>query len=268
MAAGYEHRPVTKPPDWHGLVAWDMLMNNLATGLFLVAGLAELAAPRLFAPLGSMAYPISLGMLLIDLFLLVLDLGDPWRFHHMLRVFKPSSPMSFGTWSLTAFSLPLTALAAAVLFGIGWLRTLSILLGIVPALASAAYKGVLLSTTAQPGWKEARWMGGYLGSSAPALGCAVLLALAVARDPEAAAILRLGLAMALVLNLAFLALLAAGLRKHLPAGAASRAAFLAGLAAPLVLLAVGGPTATLGAVAVLVLTALAIRYRIVHLPQE
>ncbi len=27
---------------------------------------------------------------------------------------------------------------------------------------SAAYKGVLLSTNARPGWKDARWLGGYL----------------------------------------------------------------------------------------------------------
>ena len=44
--------------------------------------------------------------------LLVLDLGDPLRFHHMLRVFKPSSPMSLGTWSLTVYSLPLTLIVA------------------------------------------------------------------------------------------------------------------------------------------------------------
>ena len=44
--------------------------------------------------------------------MLVLDLGDPLRFHHMLRVFKPSSPMSLGTWSLTAYSLPLTLIVA------------------------------------------------------------------------------------------------------------------------------------------------------------
>ena len=33
----------------------------------------------------------------VDLLFLVLDLGDPLRFHYMLRVFKPSAPMSLGT---------------------------------------------------------------------------------------------------------------------------------------------------------------------------
>src|SRR4051794_21303098 len=96
---GYTTRPVTKAPHWGGLVAWDMLLNNLATGLFLVAALGELAAPRVFTAVATAAYPLALGLLLLDLLLLVLDLGDPWRFHHMLRVFKPSSPMSFGVWA-------------------------------------------------------------------------------------------------------------------------------------------------------------------------
>ena len=63
---------------------------------------------------------IALVFLVIDLLLLVADLGDPLRFHHMLRVFKPSSPMSLGTWCLTAYSLPLTAAAALGLLPAEW----------------------------------------------------------------------------------------------------------------------------------------------------
>src|SRR5947209_9290366 len=96
-----------------------MLFNNLTTGLFLVAALGELAAPEVFTPVAKAAYPVALALLLVDLACLVLDLGDPLRFHHMLRVFKPTSPMSLGTWCLTIFSLPLTAAAALSLFSDG-----------------------------------------------------------------------------------------------------------------------------------------------------
>src|SRR5262249_17066088 len=109
--AGYTAEPVTKAPAWHGLVAWDMLFNNLTTGLFLVAALAELSAPEVFTPVARAAFPLALALLLVDLLCLVLDLGDPLRFHHMLRVFKPSSPMSLGTWCLTVYALPLTVAA-------------------------------------------------------------------------------------------------------------------------------------------------------------
>ena len=142
---GYQDRPITKPPDWYGLVAWDMLFNNLATGLFLTAALAELAAPEVFTPLAKVAYPIALVFLLADLACLVLDLGDPSRFHHMLRMFKPTSPMSLGTWCLTVFSLPLTVAALLSLLPgstpLEWTRRAVVVLGILPALGSAAYKG-------------------------------------------------------------------------------------------------------------------------------
>src|SRR3954464_15787950 len=110
--ASYAAGPVTKPPAWHGLVAWDMLFNNLTTGLFLTAALGELAAPEVFTRVARAAYPLALALLTADLICLVLDLGDPLRFHHMLRVFKPSSPMSLGTWCLTVYSLPLTLIVA------------------------------------------------------------------------------------------------------------------------------------------------------------
>src|SRR5437660_2782826 len=151
LGAGYGAGPVTKAPAWHGLVAWDLLFNNLTTGLFLVAAICDLAAPEVFASVARMAYPIALVFLVIDLVCLVLDLGDPLRFHHMLRVFKPSSPMSLGTWFLTIYSFPLTVAAALSLLPQGgptleWIRKLAVVLGVLPALGSAIYKGVLLST--------------------------------------------------------------------------------------------------------------------------
>jgi hypothetical protein len=157
-------------------------------------------------------------LLLVDLVLLVLDLGDPLRFHHMLRVFKPSSPMSLGTWCLTIFSLPLTAAAAlSVLAKLGWdfewARLLAVVLGLLPGFGAAAYKGVLLSTNAQPGWKDARWLGGYLTNSALLMGCAELLVLsAVMRQTQAIAILRTAFIVLLVLNMIPLGLLFANLR--------------------------------------------------------
>src|SRR5438046_7724997 len=143
--AGYSAHPVTKAPDWHGLVAWDLLFNNLTTGLFLVAALGELAAPAIFTAVAKAAYPVALIFLLVDLLCLVLDLGDPLRFHHMLRVFKPSSPMSLGTWCLTIYSLPLTVAAGLSVLPDGgtameWTRKIAVILGLLPALGSAAYK--------------------------------------------------------------------------------------------------------------------------------
>jgi hypothetical protein len=215
---GYENLTVTKVPGWHGIIAWDALLNGMAMGLFLAAAVSELAAPAVFMRVAKVAYPVALVLLLVDLGLLVLDLGDPFRFHHMLRVFKPGSPMSVGTWCLTIFSLPLTAAAGLSLlaeFGIDfeWARILAVIVGLLPGFGSAAYKGVLLSTNAQPGWKDARWLGGYLTNSALLMGCGELLVLsALMGQPQATAILRTAFIVLLVLNVIPLLLLFANLQ--------------------------------------------------------
>jgi hypothetical protein len=216
--SGYANMPVTKVPGWHGIIAWDALLNGLATGLFLAAAVSELAAPAVFLRVAKVAYPVALVLLLVDLGLLVLDLGDPLRFHHMLRVFKPSSPMSLGTWCLTIFSLPLTAAAAlSLLAELGWdfewARITAVVVGLLPGFASAAYKGVLLSTNAQPGWKDARWLGGYLTNSALLMGCAELLVISTLMgQTQATGVLRAAFIVLLVLNLIPLGLLFANLR--------------------------------------------------------
>jgi hypothetical protein len=214
---GYENTLITKVPGWHGIIAWDALLNGMATGLFLAAAVSELAAPAVFLHVAKVAYPVALVLLLIDLGLLVLDLGDPFRFHHMLRVFKPGSPMSVGTWSLTIFSLPLTAAAGLSLlallgFDFEWARILAVILGLVPGFCSAAYKGVLLSTNAQPGWKDARWLGGYLTNSALLMGCGEFLVLStLMRQAQASSILRTAFIVLLLLNVIPLGLLFANL---------------------------------------------------------
>src|SRR2546430_1959303 len=220
--SSYANGPVTKAPDWHGLVAWDLLFNNLTTGLFLMAALGELTAPAVFTAVARVAYPVALVFLVADLVCLVLDLGDPLRFHHMLRVFKPSSPMSLGTWCLTIYSLPLTVAAALSLLPAGGAaldgaRKAAAVLGLLPALGSAVYKGVLLSTNAQPGWRDARWLGRYLTSSALLLGCAEMLLLSIVMGQErAAALLRPALELLLLLNLVGLSLLLVDVRAALP----------------------------------------------------
>ena len=101
------------------------------------------------------------------MYLLAADLGRPERFHHMLRVAKPSSPMSVGTWILVAYG-PGNGLAAAAEL---WpasrratlpgrlLRLAARLAGLSAAAAApgvASYTAALLSQTAVPARHEAR----------------------------------------------------------------------------------------------------------------
>lgn len=104
VGSPYAAQVITKVPNWDILTALDVLLNNLAVGTFLAGALCWLRAPAHFGPILPWALLLALVLLGADLLLLVGDLGDPWRFHHMLRVFKPRAPMSLGTWSLSLCS--------------------------------------------------------------------------------------------------------------------------------------------------------------------
>ncbi len=290
---GYADQTVTKAPPWHGLVAWDMFFNGLTTGLFLTAATGELLFPAVFGLLARVAYPLALVLLLVDLGCLVGDLGDPLRFHHMLRVFKLGSPMSVGTWCLTIYSLPLTVVAvvsvlnwpvlasvrdllpSGALSCLEWARKPAVVLALLPALGSAVYKGVLISTNSQPGWKQARWLGGYLTSAAPLLGTTLLFSLALLmKQAQAVAILRICLIPLLALNFLILILLVHDVRGALESRWLIRerlwiglTSLGCGLIAPLALwpFARGG-TPAVALVASILAGSLFIRYVIILLP--
>jgi hypothetical protein len=99
----------------------------------------------------------------------VKDLGRPERFLHMLRTFKVTSPMSVGSWILSAFSVGTAVSAAAEIdrmtgarLPLGPLRNLLQAVegpaGFEAALFAgplAAYTAVLLGDTATPTWNAA-----------------------------------------------------------------------------------------------------------------
>jgi len=279
-SVGYSLREQLKAPPWHGLVAWDMLFNGLTTGLFLVAALGELVLPDVFRPVALVAYAVALVFLVVDQVLLILDLGDPWRFLHMMRVFKPQSPMSVGVWSLNVYAAVLTAVVVlSFLPGGGaleWARLTAVVLGLGPAFASAVYKGVLLSTSAQAGWRDARWLGGYLSSGAAVLGCAEVVVLAyLTGHPRAAEVLRPALIVLQLVHAVPLGLLSAELWPALSRGftpgqraLAVALVLVGGWLLPLGLVSVGGVAAMVAAAVLIVLGNLAARFILVRLPHQ
>jgi formate-dependent nitrite reductase membrane component NrfD len=103
---------------------------------------------------------IAAGGGLVSAALLTSDLGRPERFLNMLRVFKPQSPMSVGSWTLTAFS---TAAAASAFAGLmdrrlGGSRPMRIVHDVAAPSAAvlgtmmSTYTGVLIGATAVPAW--------------------------------------------------------------------------------------------------------------------
>ncbi len=271
---------VTKAPPWHGWVTADLALNSLSTGVFAVTALCDLTTPPAYRSVVRIGYLTAFPLALCDLLCLVLDLGDPLRFLHMLRVFKPGSPMSIGAWSTNIFAgFAFIAWALEILNPPG-LRSVPVVVavvGIAAALVTAAYKGVLFSTTAQPGWKDARWLGAEFSVSAGAIGAAFLLAAAAMLGAQAAIRgLRATLATLLVLNLAATSVVTLELYPAISARltraeiAGWYGAMLGGgLLAPLILLAsdAGAPT-SLAAAALTVLGAIAMRHHLVMIPHR
>ncbi|NMO36433.1 polysulfide reductase NrfD [Streptomyces sp. GMY01] len=151
--SSYYGKPILNKPTWKALdIAGYLYLGGLAgASSLLAAGGHATGRPGLAraAKLGAAgAITLSLGAL-------VHDLGRPTRFVNMLRVFKPTSPMSMGSWLLAGYA-PLTMAAAAAdvvgryrLAGAGATAGAAVL---GPAVAT--YTAVLLADTAVPSWHE------------------------------------------------------------------------------------------------------------------
>ncbi|MCW2692076.1 MAG: polysulfide reductase [Mycobacterium sp.] len=160
----YYGRPILKASPWEKDIPAYLLLGGLAAGSSLLAAGADLSdrpALRRTGRIGAMVAILSSFAALVH------DLGRPERFYNMLRVAKPTSPMSVGTWILTAYG-PLAGLAgAAELQGLlpgrlRWARPLlssgarpAGLLAAAVAPTVASYTAVLLSDTATPTWHDA-----------------------------------------------------------------------------------------------------------------
>lgn len=165
----YYGRPVVKESPWQNDIPAYLFLGGLSAGSSLLAAGADLTGRPALRRVGRWGAVVSISA---SFAALVHDLGRPSRFVNMLRVAKPSSPMSVGTWILSVFG-PLTGLAAASEVA-GPLRRLAPrplrpllaliqlsgrpagLAGAMVAPAVASYTAVLLTDTATPAWNSAK----------------------------------------------------------------------------------------------------------------
>lgn len=183
----YYGRPVLKEPVWDWRIAAYFFTGGLAAGSSLLGAGADLTGRPTLRRVSRIG---SLTSLLASLVFLIWDLGRPERFHHMLRVAKPTSPMSVGTWILTVFGPPAGLAAVAELVPrrlrhtwvgrlAGWSARPAGLAAAAVAPAVASYSAVLLSQTAVPAWNEAhRYLPFVFTGSAAASGAGLGLLLA------------------------------------------------------------------------------------------
>jgi formate-dependent nitrite reductase membrane component NrfD len=161
----YYGRPVVKPSPWKPDIPTYFFFGGLAGGTSLLAAGADLTNRPQLRRATRIAALSSVG---ISLYTLIHDLGRPSRAFNMLRVFKPTSPMSVGTWFLSALGPGAGVAAVAEIADLLPIRLGLIgrllhvaarpagLWGAAVAPAVATYTGVLISDTATPAWHDGR----------------------------------------------------------------------------------------------------------------
>jgi formate-dependent nitrite reductase membrane component NrfD len=173
----YYGHPVIKEPTW----TWEIPCYLFAGGLAGASAVLSSAA-KLFGneKLSKTALYIGAAADAVSPALLISDLGRPERFHHMLRVFKVTSPMSVGSWVLVTSGAASNTQALLELLGI--LKPVKAAAEIVSTIVGpplATYTGVLVADTAVPVWHEGRqelpWIfGASAAASAGAAACLFL----------------------------------------------------------------------------------------------
>ena len=198
----YYGRPVLKEPVWIWAVPVYFYVGGAAGAAAVLAEAVDSLGPHDARGLVARGRWIGAAGGALGTGLLVYDLGRPARFLNMLRVWRPTSPMSVGSWVLAA-AAPAFALSAALPIAGARLgprrgRALDALgdaAGWVSAalgLPLCAYTAVLLGNTAVPLWQAVRKSLPYLFVASAASSAAALLEMTDLRDSEAAVVRRFG----------------------------------------------------------------------------
>jgi protein NrfD len=183
LAASFQGVPsdtfYTGPPHFRWWIILYFFVGGISGGALLVASLLRLFGGREDTHFIRLGVYISFIGCVISAFLLIVDLGVPLRFWHMLvqdntgrLMFKWWSPMSIGAWGLLVFGFFSFLGTVRALWDdrrLTW-STLEFLErptttvfgaigGIIGGLFLAGYTGVLLSVSNRPIWADSEWLG-------------------------------------------------------------------------------------------------------------
>lgn len=199
---------VPHPPRWGWYVVLYFFIGGLTGGSYAIASLLHgLGHPRDRDAVRT-GYTIAFPGVILCALLLVLDLGRPERFWHMVikshyfpvPILKYWSPISVGSWVLSAFGVVAFASFIGVMIEEGRLRWTSLvrlsqrirqlprplhtiwaILGSFLGFFLAGYTGVLVVGTAHPLWHNAIPLGGLFLASAVSTSYALLILLLARR---------------------------------------------------------------------------------------
>ncbi|WNG62249.1 formate dehydrogenase [Archangium gephyra] len=175
----YYGQPAIKEPVWIWSIPLYFYVGGVAGAASVLGVAVEAVGGEGLRKLGYRCRWVGAVGDIVSSGLLIHDLGRPERFLNMLRVFRPTSPMSMGSWALVGSG---AMNSAAVLFAgrRGWLGRVgdgaAVAAGLL-GLPLAGYTAVLLANTAVPVWQATRKSLPLLFTSSAVAGAGSLLEL-------------------------------------------------------------------------------------------
>ena len=157
--ATYYDQPAIKEPVWIWAVPAYFHVGGVAAGAAVIGAVAQCADRDRYTRLINSSRWLAAGGTSLGTLALVYDLGVPSRFLHMLRVFRPTSAMSMGSWTLAASGTTAAASVALTVLPGRAGRALSDLAGLASGALGpllGTYTAVLVSDTSVPLWQATR----------------------------------------------------------------------------------------------------------------
>ncbi len=155
----YYRQPAIKAAHWDWTVSGYIFLAGMAGAAQVLATIAHRRDPARFEKLRRNARFLGTAGAAAGAGLLIADLKTPQRFYNMLRIFRPTSPMSFGSYILGAFGAFSGIGTLAELFPRArWLPRAGDLAQVGAAATgagAATYTAALLSATSNPYWAAA-----------------------------------------------------------------------------------------------------------------
>jgi formate-dependent nitrite reductase membrane component NrfD len=185
-------------PEWSLFIVPYFFVGGIAGGSYFLAAMLHWLGRPEDQRVVRLGYIVAFVGAVLSGLLLIVDLGQPLRFWHMLfqserfplPVLKLWSPMSAGAWALFFFGLFATMSAAGALaherrirwswprvFYEGLSGRIIALIGALFGFFIAGYTGVLLSVSNRPIWANTNWLGVLFLISAASTAAATLILL-------------------------------------------------------------------------------------------
>jgi len=189
-----DFNPVFQVPNWGWWIVLYFFVGGLTGGVYFAAAWLDLFGDANDRSASRLGHLLAFPLMVLSVAFLVVDLGQPLRFWHMLfaserfpqPILKVYSPISLGSAILAVFGLVAFLSFIDEVFARGrWFHAPPRLLGKVlsavgalAGLALAGYTGTLLSVTNEPVWGGSPWLSALFLFSGISTGFALLILLA------------------------------------------------------------------------------------------